>query len=170
MVIAYRVLVAALALVKAGAGEKEVPFAAVDAAYGFDSSVTAPQASIARDAAAWDRLWATHRGTSGARLPGNVQIADDKPAIDFGKHLVVAIFGGTTEGVEGYSLVEAVTDAKKAYVRFLPMPPEIPLATPRVSQPYGFAVLTRTKKPIEVQISVGPDKWRTVATFQPAGR
>jgi len=163
----YRGIVALLSVLQGGKVEKEPPFAPVGEAYGHDSSVTNAQVSLAKDQAAWDRLWATHRGTYGANLPGTIKLADDRPPIDFKKHVVVGIFGGTTREIEGYTVREVVADGKNAFIRFVPVPPTIRAETPRVTQPYGFVVLPKTKLELAVQVPAGPDKWRTVATFEP---
>jgi hypothetical protein len=167
MLALYRVLIAVLALLKAGVQEKEAPFVVVDAAYGADSSVTSAQVSLAKDQASWNRMWAQHRGTSGANLPNTIRLADDRPPVDFRKNVVVGIFGGTTEGVEGYVVAAVATDAKSAFVRFAPVPPPLPMPNPRVAQPYGFVILPRTKLRLEIQLPAGRDRWRTVARFEP---
>ena len=161
----YRGMLLIIALLTAT--EKEAPFAPVGAAYGYDSSVTQAQVSLAKDQAAWDRMWATHRGTSGANLPGTIQLADDRPPIDFKKNVVLGIFGGTVQEIEGYVVDEVLADGKTAFVRVVPVPPELRAEIPRITQPYGFVVLPRTKLPLEIQFPAGRDKWRTVAKFDP---
>lgn len=160
----YPLFLAVAAFLAAGK-VKEEPFVPVDAAYGHDSSVTQPQVSIAQDQASWNQLWNAHRGTVGATLPGTIKLADDRPPVDFKKHFVVGIFGGTTEEIEGYTVSETVVDGKAAFIRFVPVPPALRQAIPRVTQPYGFAILPRTKQKIEVQIPKGQNQWRTIAQF-----
>lgn len=156
------------AFLLSGPKEKETPFAPVDAAYGYDSSVTQPQVSIAQDQKAWDTLWAGHRGTTGAALPGTIKLADDRPPVDFKKNFVVGIFGGTTQDVDGYIVVETLTEGEEAFVRFRPAPSALPQQQlPRVTQPYGFVILPRTKLKVLVQIPKSQTEWRTVAQFAP---
>lgn len=170
MPLIYPPLLAMTAFLASGPQEKEVPFALVDAAYGHDSSVTQPQVSIAQDAASWNGLWANHRGTSGATLPGTIRLADDRPPVDFKKNFVVAIFGGTTQEIEGYEIVETAIEKEVAYVRFRPVAPSVPSELPRVTQPYGFAILPRTRMKVQVQVPRGMDQWRTVAQFGPTAQ
>ncbi|MGV3613706.1 MAG: hypothetical protein ACO1SV_00100 [Fimbriimonas sp.] len=167
MAFAYPALLVVAAFLRNVPVEKEGPFAPIDAAFGHDSSVTTAQVLIAKDQAGWNQMWATHRGTSGANLPGNIRLADDRPPVDFRKNFVVGVFGGTTQEIEGYEVVATVTDDKTAFVRFVPIPPAIRQAIPQVTQPYGFAILPRTKLRIEIQVPNGRDQWRTVAKFEP---
>ena len=155
------------AFLAAGGPKEEVPFAPLDAAFGHDSSITQGQATIAQDQAGWNSLWAGHRGTSGANLPGTIKLADDRPPVDFKKNFVVGIFGGTTQGIEGYRIVETAIEGGIAYIRFRPIPPTVPQGIPPLTQPYGFVILPRTKAKIQVQLPKGPDQWQTVAKFEP---
>lgn len=166
MAFVYSAFLALSAFLLAGKAKDE-PFAPVDAAYGYDSSVTQPQVSIAQDQAGWNQLWAAHRGTSGATLPSTLKLADDRPPVDFKKHFVVGIFGGTMQEVEGYTVSETVTDGTSAFVRFVPVPSILRQEIPRVTQPYGFVILPRTKLKLEIQVPKGRDQWRTVAQFAP---
>lgn len=152
----------------ASAPKEEAPFAPVDAAFGHDSSVTQPQASIAQDPMGWNTLWAAHRGTTGAALPATAKFADDRPAVDFKKNFVVGIFGGTvSNGVEGYQVVETTVEGDVAYIRFRLVPSPVPQTIPPVTQPYGFVILPRTKAKIHLQLPKGRNEWRTVAQFPP---
>ena len=163
ILVPYKAIGAFVALLATG---KVVPFEAVDSAYGNNSAVTAPNVVMAATPSAWAQLWTAHQGTQGGALPSTVKLADERPPLDFSKVFVVGIFGGTTTEVDGFQLVEAKEEGNQALVRFeaLPMPNPIGAAA-RVSQPYGFAVLTLTKQKVLVQLPDGRQGWKTVATF-----
>lgn len=157
-----------LATFFASVAKDETPFAPVDAAFGHDSSVIRPQASLAEDQRGWNTLWAAHRGTTGAALPATAKFADDRPPVDFRKNFVVGIFGGTmSTGIEGYRIVETAVEGDIAYIRFRPIASAVPQAVPPVTQPYGFVILPRTKAKIHVQVPKNRNEWSTVAQFPP---
>jgi hypothetical protein len=168
MLALLKALAATLALL--AANKREGPFVPVRATYGFDSSVTRAQVLIADSAQEWNLLWATHRGTQGAQLPGTIQLADDRPAVDFEKYFVLGIFGGTLTEVEGYEVVAVGRDDKNATVRFAPVLSPARTAVPRVTQPFGFVILPKTSRHILVQVPAGRDQWRTIATLDPTLR
>lgn len=163
LLVALKTLGAFLALHAA----QNAPLQVVDSAYGYNSGVTTPNVMLATSQAALNGIWTAHSGTNGDPLPSHVRLVDERPRVDFSKAFVVALFGGAMADVEGFQLVDAQVDGNYAYVRFAPVPPTLPGDAPRINQPYGFAILTLTDKRVAVQVPDGPDRWRTLTTFDP---
>lgn len=162
MLVAAKALGAFLALL---ATPKSGPLTILDGAYGNDSGVTASNVALARTQRAWDQMWLAHMGVTNGALPGNVQVVDHRPPVDFSKAFVVGIFGGSTHSVEGYEPVEAFQTGDEAVIRFRPLLTPSSGAAVISTQPYGFAIVSKTDLKLVIQLPDGRDGWKTVANF-----
>lgn len=164
MLIAAKALGAFLALL---ATPKAGPLTIVDAAYGNDSGVTASNVALARTQRAWDQMWLAHMGVTNGALPSNVKVVDNRPPVDFSKAMVVGIFGGATHSIDGYEAVEALEVGEEAILRFRPLITPSNGGAVLQSQPYGFAVVSKSDLKVVVQLPDPREGWKTVATFDP---
>jgi hypothetical protein len=146
----------------------------VDFATGSDSQAVTSLVQLAKTPQEWAQVWQFHRtapvvatGAIGAAvLPETM----DLPVVDFDHTNVLAIFGGITNGVTGYSLSGVGSVKHHAVIRLQPVS-GLPNGSLTVAtQPYAFIQITRIKSPIDVEMLSGIDSngapiWTKIASF-----
>jgi len=172
MLPAYRLIVAGLnLLVQNGAFDSGPKFEAVAEMVGDDSQVLSQRIVLVQEPGDWARLWNEHKAVM-ANAPSNVNVTNKDmavPNVDFRKTVIVGVFGGQTRDIANYRVVLAGESQKAAILRIQPT------VLPRgggglLTQPFLMAVVSRSKKPLEIQMPFeqgGKVVWRTVATFKP---
>lgn len=110
----------------ASAPQPDIPVPFVTLATGNRSAITVPTQAVITDAAAWTALWRRHTG----------QASTPPPAVDFGTHIVIAIFAGRTPPSTAVAIMRILSEAERLAVYYrqgerrpLPMPEDVE-ATP----------------------------------------
>lgn len=116
---------------------ERLPFVAVDGA--GRTELTSSASRVIKDSASWNALWKSHNPTAPA------------PAIDFGKHMVVAVFlgarpnGCNSVAIEG--IYRAAGKISVNVVEFVAGPGV--MCTQAIVFPYAMVTLDRSDEPVE---------------------
>ncbi len=145
---------------------KEVkPYAPVAFDSGRETWFEGAGVFVCTDGQAWTQIWDRHvkNEAIGRQRIGNLTPA---PSFDFGKNIVVAVFGGPTRGVVGYRAVNGYEFGKQAFLRLVPV--AVPSGTNNVAlpSPWAFLALPRTRATVSIQMPRG-NAWATVAQVKP---
>lgn len=109
---------------------------------GFNASGPGARRVVARDAAAWQAVWAD--------MMGNVVPVPEAPKVDFARHQVVAAFMGQ-RNTGGYSIKITRVEAGERIVVHVKesSPPPDAMVTMALTAPYHTVVIPRSDKPVE---------------------
>ena len=170
----YFALLALVTAISRMAADDSSKLRVVDFISGGDSQALNPAVDLVKTPQEWVRVWQYHRtapqvtdgGPGIAALPETA----DMPAIDFRSIDVLAIFGGSADGISGYEVVGVGSVKHHAVIRLRPVR-DLPTGSLSVqTMPYAFLELTRIKSPIDVEMLAGVDKsgspvWRKIGAF-----
>lgn len=136
--LSWIVLIVVFAASAAWAQEsRSVPYSTITA--GQNSEIKEPVTRVVRDRAAWLSLWRRH--VDGSARPA--------PAVDFSRHMVIAVFAGESEARK-VTIASITREPGRLVVRFAsggerPLPDgPAPLASP-----FHMVWLTRSPLPVE---------------------
>jgi hypothetical protein len=147
----------------------------VDFATGDDSWVNTAHTEYVENADAWRGVWQMHRSRPAATVGGAAASAADEtvdlPKVDFSQDKVIAVFGGISQNITGYTL-EGVVRIRDHDV--IEIKPRIPQAQGQISfptQPYAFIEIASVKHAIDVMMQVGVDTdgspiWKLIAQYK----
>lgn len=110
---------------------------------GFNSNQEKPRRLVIRDQKSWAETWAAMRG--------NVEPKPAVPAVDFEKHVVVAVFMGRKSS-GGYAVKIVSIKKGKDKVRVTVKesnPPEGAMVTMALTSPYHVVVVPKSDKDVE---------------------
>jgi len=139
---------------------------------GHDSKIAEPRFVLARDEAAWAKIWAEHTGVAAGQGPPTRHAV---PKVDFSRYMVVGAFAGAGVNADGL-IAESVRVAGDAMrVRFETSSFQTFSAGPGKdtgvkTSCYGLWVIEKTDKPIVIergvqQLKNAPVQWKEVKRF-----
>jgi hypothetical protein len=159
-----------LSLIAQQASEKN--FKPLGEITGTDSAIEQPMAAMITDQKAMTQLWRQHKEIFGEGVANgqNRVIELEVPEVDFKKNTVIVYFGGQTQGVMGFEVLNVDVKGKTNIVRIAPT--ELSgIGGSVVANAFGMWVFPRSSKPIELELVVGYDNrqpvFKKVARFEP---
>lgn len=136
---------------------------------GIGTLITNEMCLMIRDQKDWDELWARHSGQTSYQKDDEKR---EKLQVDFGKCVVIAVFGGRLmnySGVKPYSLSEVPDKVLFRYILDSYQSEAAPGKEPISWTTYGFFVLPRSDKPVVVERAIPHNKGRE-HVFEPVAR
>jgi hypothetical protein len=133
---------------------------------GSDSAVQQPECRRIVTDAAWEALWDRHVAQEQRIKAGRPEAP--RPAVDFQRCLLIAVFGGSTWNTEGLKVVDTVGKGDEIVVGTDWLSYQTTRAGDQ-TPPFAFIVMPRSPKPILVQVDTrdlreradnAPPKWR----------
>ncbi len=142
---------------------------------GADSGIAKEAAFRVVSVEEWTRVWNDHASNL-ERTPCGVERVQ-RPEIDFGNYMVVAIFGGSRSNTAGLKVVE-IRDGEDELVIGFDWLTYQTMEPGDATTPYGFVVLPRSGKPVVLRVDTRnlmqrsenrPPKWREYRRFPAPG-
>lgn len=165
----YRVAIIGLALAAATAKkEEDIKFEIRNFDTGSETGYEQPFQGLISTEPEWKRVWEWHKGPQ--IVNGLVNADGQVPKVDFQKSNILAIFMGSAKGIAGFEVAgykdsDAKTGVKQITLRINPV--MLNGGELLLTHPYALLEISKVKVPVEVQMSVGNNQWKTIGKFAP---
>jgi hypothetical protein len=162
----FRLAVLALAMLKPVQAPSD-PFKVLEVDTGPDTKMEGRRVEVVQDANRWRLTYMDHLEIS---TQGPPPAFFEVPKVDFKKNVVLVVALGVASQTEGYEVVGTDQDAEAVHLRLAPIASKPGAPINVASSPYGFYVLPRFAKPLQVHLGRrirNQVEWPVLATFEP---